>query len=546
MKIICKIDVEKTRLVIHMLGSVNPLLNEGSKPQEMIAPAPVATKTEGLEGRVHIPEDAPHVMDDFTHKHSWQAIFAPHVLDGKDVAERMYRTDGEPDDEGSFAKMVQSVDHYVTEFSNQPDINVIVSEGNEETLKKKAEALKVVLCAMVVEKLAHERVLDSFHFHTDRPRAADPQKEAGYENIYQAAEALKQAHPEIESLLQRLGPTESVDTLYERLDAARANRRGVPRIDEISIAPINGLMERYATHPDLAPFVRYSGYGSFNIGAALERAAKEEGTDLATQVAKAEKLFGSFGSNFNLEAYLATRVPYRKGGEIQRDAQGNIRWNDFNRVGANTHPEIFASLLSPDASPMQQFFLHGFQGWNDPAVQERVEDLSKLPNGVAFLRELEERVALGAGAFSVNQAIDLCNQHFPEAPADAKLKKIFDKKEGKVKVLYDLLINNKIQGTLSDMMLATVLEDPAQVIDPRCLTKARIALKLENSRVNTSFVPDPNGNAFAIESRHTDTEDTPGIKTDRMKTATREFFESLGDKSASEGLFARVWNFVKW
>ncbi len=471
------------------------------------------------------------IVSQFSKQFAWDAVLAPrwipmqdNTLKGKveiNLVQQRCRTDVEPDDLGFYIEMVLALQNYFKQHNDLTTVHVIVSEGAEKYLNMKVETLQLILCELVAEGKVDPLLLHSIQFYTDKPRVAGKGKEEGYEGIYHEALELKK-NEKVEAFFRQLAPAQPVEVLYQEFEETRKLANGVsPQILEMSIAPIDGMIEYYTEHPELLPTTRVVDYGSFNI----DEGVKRQGADPAATAKKVEQMYRAFASVFDYEAYLATRVPVRTDGTISKDKKGGIQWKDFNRVGGTTHKTLFASLFSPQASMLQKFLLGSFQAWNVPSIRERHDDFCKLGNGEAFLKALDEKINQSP-SYSLQEAWALCKEMVPEVTSN---KEIETKMERKLKVLHDILVNQKVQGTLSDAALALILRDPEGLIRPECLTKAELSLDFVDGRTNVSFKNNPLGNSFALVSQYDEKEDRPGLDIEKLKEAVRESFERMGN-----------------
>lgn len=463
------------------------------------------------------------IVSQFSKQFAWDAILAPNrvkTLDGKviNLVQQRCRTDVEPDDLGFYIEMVEALQNYYKKHNDLTTVHVIVSEGEEKYLQMKVETLQLILCELVAVGKVDWRLLYAIQFYTDLPRKAGEGKEEGYEGIYKQALELKN-NEKVVALFQQLAPAKPVDSLYQNFEKTRKLANGVsPKIVEMSIAPIDGMIEYYTKHPELLSETKVVGYGSFNIDEAIKR----QGGDAAATAKKVEQMYRAFASVFDYEAYLATRVPVRKNGAISKDDKGGIQWKDFNRVGGTTHKELFAPLFSSQKG-LQKFLLGSFQAWNEPSIRERRDAFCKLDGGAAFLEALQKKIN-ESSSYSLQDAWSLCKSMVPGVISEGDIE---TKMGRKLKVLHDILVNQKVQGTLSDAALALILRDPEGLIRPECLARADLSLEYVAGRTNVSFKPNPQGNSFALVSQYSDTEDRPGLDIEKLKGAVRDSFERM-------------------
>lgn len=471
---------------------------------------------------------------------SYKSFFGSHQVklqNGESIDRSVLRTrtDVEGDDCAHLIKKAIALNQIEGKKKNPTKkLDVIVSLGDDRILSLKIDTIQNKLCEMVAEGLMKEGLLSSYRFVKDATRGADPDKVPGYENIH--AESLQfLQNPQIAALKNKYFGNQhylSIEELHLEFAQKKAELAKVgidPIINELSIAPVDDIFYHYEANPDEAKCVNFASYGSFNFLDAIRNIARRLNITQEEAADRLAKVLNSFNAVFDYEAFISTRFSYT-------GKDGKPRKSDFNRIGSDSHPDIFKPLLQEDRSPLQKFIVEGAcLGWTRPIKEERIQYFQNEfgEQGAHFVEALEQQIAQKGTAFTVDDAFALYPQYFqpvPEGqePGDRKTSK---KISGKLSQLHNFLIN-KYQMTLSDYTLSEILAQGKKIISPSCLSaNKKIAFEKKDGRINTIFVPAGKGErgpVFALESRFDKWKgDLPGIKASKLIQCSKEFFASL-------------------
>lgn len=408
-----------------------------------------------------------------------------------DTTLRKFTTDVEVDDIIHFRMLILSMQEHFLATGEIPQWNIVLSQGNYETLLEKEATLKIIASHAVATGLLDPQIAKAFKFFYEPPSTPDPDKVHGYHNIFMSYIPLMEGR---EAFMEDLFPTTGtpVKDLHAHIrhtyDILKAQgRQSEMNIHDICIAPVHHSIEFYSSEEERTYniFMRIYG-GNFNINAAITQSGNPNFGRIIE-----DTLNNKVKSTVVFEGFLAARVE-------QEDNKGEVvrkTVRDFNRISSIDNPDIFENVAK---TAFGQATLNAIIGWNKPNYDKWCKDIEKML-GKPFLEELQAAQTRGEAVESYHKAFTNAIDN-PQLTEKAKQALVDAKNKGEFKstLVQVLAVSKLIQCVIADPWVSAICWKPT-LINPDCIQKSTIALRGKGN--NTVFLQNPEGRVYGIQNK---------------------------------------------